>query len=84
MLTIHSNDGDGSQVDLDRILLPPGAQPPTGGIPDAVRVQSRLGPERGIAGGARVAWAVASGSVPFQVFRSTEGIVALCTEERST
>ena len=84
MLTIHSNNGDGSQVDLDRILLPPGAQPPTGGIPDAVRVQSRLGPERGVAGGARVAWAVASGAVPSQVFRSTEGIVALCTEERST
>ena len=84
MLTIHSNDGDGSQVDLDRILLPPTAQPPTGGIPDAVRIQSRLGPERGVAGGARVAWAVASGAVPFQVFRSTEGIVALCTEERST
>ena len=84
MLTIHSNDGHGSQVDLDRILLPPTAQPPTGGIPHAVRVQSRLGPERGIAGGARVAWTVTGGSVPFQVFGSAEEIVALCTEERST
>ena len=84
MLTLHPDNSHPPQVHLDCFPLQASAKSPTARSPQAVGVESFPRSKGGIAGGARVAGAVAAAFVSFQVLRTAEGIVALCAVEQST